>query len=280
MKNLLTEFKKSSIILSSRYKSVYWFIVYKNIYIIIAQYISYIIGEKMRINKFLASCGVASRRKSEEFIINGHVKVNGQVVTKLDYDINEKKDKVEVDGKLLRYTEKFEYYLLNKPKGYVCTSKDEHDRKIVIDLIKTNARIFSVGRLDYNSEGLLLLTNDGDLNYKLTHPSYEIRKTYIVKIKGSISESEKAVIRNGIVVKGVRYAKCKLTELEKTKEYTRLEIVIHEGKNHEIRNMFEFINKEIIMLKRTKIGDLKLGGLNRGEYRSLKDYEVEYLKNL
>ena len=234
----------------------------------------------MRINKYLASCGVASRRKSEEFITTGQVKVNGKVVTELQYDVNEKRDKVELNGELLRFSQCFEYYMLNKPKGYVCTSKDEHDRKIVIDLIKTNARIFSVGRLDYNSEGLLILTNDGDLNYKLTHPSNEIPKTYIVKIKGSISEGEKAVLRKGIVVKGERYSGCKLKELEKDNETTRLEIIIHEGKNHEIRNMFEFIGKEIVMLKRVKIGDLKLGGLNRGEYRKLKDYEIEYLKNL
>lgn len=234
----------------------------------------------MRINKYLASCSVASRRKSEEYILKGLVKVNGKVVTELQYDVNENKDKVEVDGKILKYSPKFEYYLLNKPKGYVCTSKDEHDRKIVIDLIKTNTRIFSVGRLDYNSEGLLILTNDGDLNYKLTHPSNEINKTYIVKIKGSISESEKAVLRKGVVVNGERYSPCKLTELSSDKDSTRLEVVIHEGKNHEIRNMFSVVGKEILMLKRTKIGDLKLGGLNRGEYRTLKDYEVEYLKNL
>ena len=234
----------------------------------------------MRINKYLAGCGLASRRKSEEYIISGKVKVNGKVVTELQYDVNEKKDRVEVDGKVLVLAPDYEYYLLNKPKGYVCTSKDEHDRRIVLDLIKTNTRIFCVGRLDYNSEGLLILTNDGELNYKLTHPSNEIPKTYIVKIKGEISESEKAVLRKGVVIKGERYSGCKLKELEKDSQTTRLEVTIHEGKNHEIRNMFEYIGKEIIMLKRVKIGELKLGGLNRGEYRKLKDFEIEYLKNL
>lgn len=234
----------------------------------------------MRINKYLASCGVASRRKSEEYILKGLVTVNGKVVDQLNYDVNEKKDRVEVDGKPVKFTQKYEYYLLNKPKGYVCTSKDEHNRKIVIDLVKTEARIFSVGRLDYNSEGLLILTNDGDLNYKLTHPSNEINKTYIVKIKGTISESEKAVLRKGVVVNGERYSSCKLVELGNDKQTTRLEVTIHEGKNHEIRNMFEYIGKEITMLKRIKIGDLKLGGLNRGEYRPLKLHEIEYLKNL
>ena len=238
----------------------------------------------MRINKYLASCGVASRRKSEEYILNGVVEVNGKVVKELNYDINEKKDKVTVNGELLKFSDKFEYYIINKPKGYVCTSNDEFGRKIVIDLIKTNTRLFSVGRLDYDSEGLLILTNDGDLSQKLTHPSYEIEKTYIVKINGTMSESEKAVLRKGVVVEGVRYSHCKIKELESKKEKdkvtTRLEMKIYEGKNHEIRNMFKFIGKEITMLKRTKIGELKLGGLNRGEYRPLKNNEIEYLKNL
>ena len=232
----------------------------------------------MRINKYLASCGIASRRGAEKFITDGKVTVNGKLVLDLSYDVNEKKDKVEVNGNLVKLSQ-YEYYMLNKPKGYVC-SNDEDCYKKAIDLIKTETRIFSVGRLDCDSEGLLLLTNDGELSNKLTHPTNEIPKTYIVKIDGTISESEKAVIRNGVVINKVRYAKCKLKELSKDNNSTRLEIIIHEGKNREIRKMFEFIGKNITLLKRVKIADLKLGGLNRGEYRELKPYEIEYLKNL
>ena len=170
--------------------------------------------------------------------------------------------------------------MLNKPKGIICSSSDEKGRKTAVDLIKTNERIFCVGRLDYDSEGLILLTNDGELAYSLTHPSLEIPKTYVVKIKGDVKESELAVLRNGVKIKDIKYNKCKINVLEKTKDSTKLEIILTEGKNREIRKMFEFIGKEITLLKRIKLADLRLGGLNRGEYRELRDYEVEYLKSL
>ncbi|MGN1223062.1 MAG: pseudouridine synthase [Christensenellales bacterium] len=234
----------------------------------------------MRINKYIASHGYCSRRKADELVSKGLVKVNGEVVFSLGLDIKIG-DKVEVEGNMLDgKQENFVYYLMNKPKGVICSNSDENGRKTVLDLVKTNERIYCVGRLDYNSEGLLLLTNDGELSYKLTHPKMQIPKTYIVKIKGDILESELAVLRNGVKIKDVKYNKCKVKVLAKDKNSTKLEIVITEGKNREIRNMLEYIGKEITLLKRTKLADLSLGSLNRGEYRPLRDFEVEYLKNL
>lgn len=233
----------------------------------------------MRINKFIAERGMASRRKADELIEKGLVKVNGVVVTTPGIDVSEK-DIVEVNGQKLESKENLVYFMINKPKGVICSNSDEKGRKTVLDLIKCSERIYSVGRLDYDSEGLLLLTNDGDLSYKLTHPKMQIEKTYIVKIKGEIKESELAVLRAGVVVKGVKYNKCKIKKLDFVNNMTRLEVKISEGKNREIRNMFEFIGKEIVMLKRVKIAELKMGGLSRGEYRELKPFEINYLKNL
>lgn len=233
----------------------------------------------MRINKFISSCGVASRRKADELIEKGKVKVNGEVLKNPGYDVL-KKDTIEVDGQVLTQSEKLVYFMLNKPKGVICSNSDEKGRKTVVDLINCEERIYSVGRLDYDSEGLLLLTNDGDLSFKLTHPRNEIEKTYIVKIDGQIVESELAVLRNGPKIDGIKYSKCKVKVLNKEKNSTKLEIIIHEGKNREIRRMLEFIGKKVLMLKRVKIADLKLGSLNRGEYRELKPFEIEYLKNL
>lgn len=235
--------------------------------------------KSMRINKYIASRGIASRRKADDLIEKGKVKINGKVVTTLGYDVKET-DKVEINNEILNKEEKLVYFMINKPKGVICSNSDEKGRKTVIDLINTPYRIYSVGRLDYESEGLLLLTNDGELSYKLTHPKMQIEKTYIVNIKGTILESELAVLRNGVKINGVKYNKCKIKVLNTSKDSTKLEIKLNEGKNREIRNMLKFINKEITMLKRLKIAELTLTGLNRGEYRELFPYEVEYLKNL
>jgi len=233
----------------------------------------------MRINKFISSCGVASRRKADELIEKGKVKVNGEVLKNPGYDVL-KNDVVEVNGQVLANSEKLVYFMLNKPRGVICSNSDEKGRTTVIDLIKCSERIYSVGRLDYDSEGLLLLTNDGELSYKLTHPKNEVEKTYLVRIYGSILESELAVLRNGVKIDGVKYSKCKIKVLSIDKTSTKLEIIIHEGKNREIRKMLDFIGKKVILLKRMKIAELKLGSLNRGEYRELKPFEIDYLKNL
>ena len=233
----------------------------------------------MRINKYIASSGVCSRRKADELIKQGKVKVNNKIVINLGDDITPN-DKVEVLGNIISINQNLVYFLLNKPKGVICSASDEKGRKTVLDIVKTNERIYPIGRLDYDSEGLILLTNDGELSYKLTHPKMQISKTYVVKIKGDIKESELAVLRNGVKIENIKYNKCKIKVLSKDATNTKLEIVLTEGKNREIRKMFEFIGKEITLLKRTKIADLKLGSLDRGEYRPLKDFEIEYLKSL
>lgn len=235
----------------------------------------------MRINKFIASCGVASRRKAEEYIKEGIVRVNDKVVTDLSTNINEDKDVVTLNGQKISINNNLVYYMLNKPKGYVTTMSDDRDRKSIQDLIsQIDKRIFPVGRLDYESEGLIFLTNDGDLTYKLTHPKYNIQKKYIVKVEGEMKESELAVLRAGVVIDGVRYGKCKAELLKFENNISRIQIILTEGKNREIRKMFEAINREVIFLKRIEMAGIKLGGLKRGELRKLTEYEVSWLYQL
>ena len=235
----------------------------------------------MRINKFIASCGVASRRKAEQFITEGLVKVNNKVVTSLSFDIDETKDVVTLNDQKISLASEYVYYMLNKPKGYVTTMSDEKNRKSIIDLIgNINNRVYPVGRLDYESEGLLFLTNDGDLTHKLTHPKFGIQKKYIVKIEGPTKESELAVLRAGVVIDGVRYSKCKAELLSFENNISRIQITLTEGKNREIRKMFEAINREVIFLKHIEMAGIKLGGLKRGEIRKLSVYEVDWLKQL
>ena len=234
----------------------------------------------MRINKFLAEQGVASRRGSDQLIFEGRVKINGRLA--VAGDNVEPSDTVELDGKILSHKVKYEYYLLNKPKGYVCTVSDEKDRKTVMQLLPEGAgRVYPVGRLDYETEGLLILTNDGDLAYRLTAPQNEIPKTYLVKIEGTIALSELNRLRSGVEIeKGVVTKKCKINIVETDKDFTKLHVVLTEGKNREIRKMFEVIGKHITFLKRIKIGDLTLSGLDRGKARKLTPEEIYYLQNL
>ena len=234
----------------------------------------------MRINKFLAEQGVASRRGSDQLIFEGRVKINGRLA--VAGDNVEPSDTVELDGKILSHKVKYEYYLLNKPKGYVCTVSDEKDRKTVMQLLPEGAgRVYPVGRLDYETEGLLILTNDGDLAYRLTAPQNEIPKTYLVKIEGTVALSELNRLRSGVEIeKGVVTKKCKINIVETDKNFTKLHVVLTEGKNREIRKMFEVIGKHITFLKRIKIGDLTLSGLDRGKVRKLTPEEIYYLQNL
>lgn len=228
----------------------------------------------MRINKFLALCGVGSRRKVEEYILSGEVCVNGKIVTQLATDVNIKKDKVTHNGVAVSLPNKYVYYKFNKPKGYICSANDEKGRKTIFDIVKTNERLFSVGRLDYNSEGLLILTNDGDFSNKLTHPSNHVNKEYIVTVEGQITEGELAVMRAGVVENGVRMPKAKVELLGVKNKISRLSVVIDEGQNRQIRRMFEAIGKNVVLLKRIRIGGLKLGGLERGKYRPLTEKEL------
>lgn len=228
----------------------------------------------MRINKYLALCGVASRRKSEEYVLNGKVSVNGKIINSLATDINLKNDKVELEGKQLSLPSNYVYYKLNKPKGYLCTAKDDRGRKTIYDIVKTNERLFSIGRLDYDTEGLIILTNDGDLAHKISHPSHEIEKEYIAKIEGNLLESELAVLRAGVVENGVRMPKARVELIDTVNGDARISVIIHEGQNRQVRRMFEAIGKTIKMLKRVRIGQIKLSGLKRGEFKKLNDYEL------
>lgn len=233
----------------------------------------------MRINKFLAESGVASRRASDKMIENGEVKINGRACSVGD-DVGEG-DIVTVNGKVVSTVKKYEYYIMNKPKGYVCTVKDDKDRKTVMDLLPPNVkRVFPVGRLDYDSEGLLLFTNDGELTFRLTHPKNEVPKTYLVKLEGSITDETLNRVRNGVYIDGKRTGKCNVKVVEELRDAVKLHITITEGRNRQVRKMFEAVGKEVKLLKRIKIGDLTLKGLNRGDVRKLTAQEIDYLMNL
>ena len=234
----------------------------------------------MRINKFLAEQGLASRRKADELVEEGRITINGKTAKAGD-DVTPN-DRVELDGKTLSHKVKYEYYLMNKPKGCLCTVSDDKGRKTVMDLLPAGAgRVFPVGRLDYDTEGLLVLTNDGELAYRLTAPQNEIPKTYLVRVEGSVTPVQLNRLRAGVEIeKGVITKKCRVTVVETNKSFTKLHVVLTEGKNREIRRMFEVVGKEVAFLKRIKLGDLTLSGLDRGGVRRLSPEEVFYLKNL
>ncbi|MBQ8658563.1 MAG: rRNA pseudouridine synthase [Clostridia bacterium] len=234
----------------------------------------------MRINKFLADMGVASRRGADEMISAGRVQINGVTAT-LGATVEET-DEVFLDGKkLVREEKKEEYYIMNKPKGVVCTVSDDRGRKTVIDLLPEGVgRVFPVGRLDYATEGLLILTNDGELTNRLTHPANDIPKTYLARIEGTLTEKDLNPIRSGIELDGVLTKKCKAHIVETNKAYTKVHVTITEGRNRQVRRMFEAIGRNVEFLKRISIGQLKLTGLDRGECRPLKENEIEYLKGL
>ena len=235
----------------------------------------------MRINKFLASAGFGSRRKCEDLVREGKVKCNGEIITDLGFSVDEKKDKITVNGKAANVKASYTYVMLHKPKGVITSMSDEYGRKTVKDLMPEEFKnLKPVGRLDYDSEGLLIMTDDGDLSYILTHPSHEITKTYVGRVEGEVKESQLAVMRAGVVIDGVRLSKCKVKIMEKVGNDTKLEVVISEGKNRQVRKMFDAVGLTVVLLKRTKIGDLRLGGLTRGTHRLLTEQEINYLKML
>lgn len=234
----------------------------------------------MRINKFLATSGVASRRAADQLIIDGVVKINGKICVPGD-DVDVNSDTVTVNGKIVNVVKKYDYYIMNKPKGYVCTVKDDKGRKTVMDLLPPKIkRLFPVGRLDYDTEGLLILTNDGDLTYKLTHPKNEVPKTYLVKTEKPISDEDISKLRSGVYIDGVKTKKCNVRLIENSKSGAKVHITITEGRNRQVRKMFEAVNNSVDFLKRIKIGELTLTGLNRGEVRQLLAQEIDYLLNL
>ena len=237
----------------------------------------------MRINKYIASCGVASRRKAEELIISGRVTINGELITELSTTVDETKDIVEVDGLPINQEEKKVYILLNKPEGYITTVKDQFDRPSVLDILKdVEERVYPVGRLDYETSGLLILTNDGDLTYKLTHPKHEVEKTYLAMVNGIISPEEKRRFENGLRIEDYTTAKAKLkiVKADEEKNYSVCKITIHEGRNRQVRKMCKAIGHPVRNLRRIQMGRINIRGLEVGEYRNLTEDEVKYLKSV
>lgn len=214
--------------------------------------------EKIRLQKYLANNGVASRRKAEEMILAGKVSVNGKVVTELGTKINPSLDKIEVNGQEIKEENEHIYILLNKPIGYVTTVKDQFNRESVLDLVKTNKRLVPVGRLDMYTSGALILTNDGDFVYKVTHPKHEIEKTYTVTIKGIVKQEEVEKLRQGVKIEDyvTKPAKVKILKTDEEKNQSRLEITIHEGKNRQVRKMCEAIGHKVLALHRSKIAGI------------------------
>lgn len=238
--------------------------------------------EKIRLQKYLAKCGIASRRKAEEYILEGKVKVNGKIITELGTKINSKIDNVMFNNKIIKVVEEKVYILLNKPIGYVTTTDDQFNRDTVLDLIKgINKKIVPAGRLDMYTSGALILSNDGDFIYKLTHPSHEINKTYTVTLSGIISIEEIEELKNGVKIDDyiTRPAKIKILKTDNEKNISRIEITIHEGKNRQVRKMCEAIGKKVKALHRTKIGNINVKNLKIGEWRYLTKEEVKGLVN-
>lgn len=227
----------------------------------------------MRINKYLASCELGSRRKVEELILSGKIEVNGKILDSLSYDVKES-DVVKYNGKVIHLQENKVYIMLNKPRCYITSLKDEKDRKVVTDLLKNlRVKVFPVGRLDYNTQGLLLLTNDGDWANKIVHPSNHIYKTYEAKLKVVLTGKELNQIRKGMIIDDVNYLPAKIEQVSSDDEYNYYNITIMEGKNREIRRIFEFFKVKIYALKRISIGELQLADLQEGKYRYLSETE-------
>ena len=227
-----------------------------------------------RLQKVIAEAGIASRRKAEDLITSGKVKVNGEIVTELGTKVS-RKDKIEVNNKPIEKQQK-EYYLLNKPRGVVTTTKDEHHRKTVVDLIPTNTRIYPVGRLDYDTTGALLLTNDGEFANILMHPNDNVEKVYMAKLNGIIKGEQINQLKDGVEIDGqtVQAARVKLKKVNDKNNTCMVQITIHEGKNHQVKKMFESVGFQVEKLKREKVAFFDLKDLQSGEYRKLTPKEV------
>ena len=240
-----------------------------------------------RLQKFLSENGIASRRKSEELILQGLIKVNGKVITELGTKINPEKDEVEYNNRKVNKVNKKVYILLNKPIGYVTTVKDQFDRDTVLDLLKdVKERVVPVGRLDMYTSGALLLSNDGNFINLVTHPKNEIEKTYNVTIAGIVTDDEITKLKNGVQIENndqtyiTKNAKVKILKVDKEKNFSRIQITIHEGKNREVRKMCEAIGKKVLALHRSKIANLDVKDLSLGKWRYLSKEEVEDILKL
>jgi pseudouridine synthase len=234
---------------------------------------------RIRLNKFLSQAGVASRREADRLIVEGRIKVNGRVVQELGFQIDDEKDSVKIHDRLVRKDDRFIYLLLNKPSGYLVTLKDPLGRPTVKSLLPAlKTRIFPVGRLDNESEGLLLLTNDGELAYRLTHPRYEVQKNYLVKVKGDPDPAALAKLRRGIVLDGQRTARAGITVLVHNPKRSLLKIDLHEGRKREIRRMCQAIGHDVVELKRIGFAGMGLDKLKPGKWRHLTGFEIQKLK--
>ena len=236
--------------------------------------------EEIRLQKYLAEAGIASRRKCEEYITAGRVKVNGKIINELGTKVNPEKDEIYFDDKKIENKEELVYILLNKPIGYVTTAKDQFNRDTVMNLIKIKERVVPVGRLDMYTSGALLLSNDGNFVYKITHPKHEINKTYTVTLKGIVTKEDVEKLEKGVDIGGytTKPAKVKILKTDIEKNISRLEITIHEGKNRQVRKMCEAIEKKVQALHRTKIGNISVKTLKIGQWRYLTKKEIEELK--
>ena len=233
-----------------------------------------------RLQKYMARCGVASRRKCEEIILSGAVKVNDVVINELGAKVDASSDVVKVNDKIISLEENKVYIMLNKPEGYITSNNDEKNRKTILDLVKVEERIYPIGRLDYDTSGLLFLTNDGDIYNKIIHPRKNIDKTYIAKVRGIFTEEELEKFRNGVDIDGYITSDAKIKTLQIFKGTSLVEIRIHEGKNRQVRKMCSALNHEVLTLKRVAIGKLNINDLEKGQWRHMTDREVEYLNNL
>lgn len=236
--------------------------------------------EEMRLQKFLANSGICSRRSAEKLILEGKVSVNGRIVTELGTKVNPEKDIVTYNGNEVKQEEKHFYVLLNKPVGYVTTVKEQFGRPTVIDLVKgIDAKLVPVGRLDMYTSGALILTNDGDFVYKVTHPKNEVEKTYNANVKGIVSNEDVIKLKNGVEIEDYvsGKAKVKILKTDEQKKISRIQITIHEGKNREVRKMCEAVGKPVISLHRSKIGNIEVKNLKIGTWRYLSDKEVNSL---
>ena len=231
----------------------------------------------MRLNKFIALCGVASRRGADEIIANGRVTVNGSIVQTMGVDIDTQNDLVCVDGKTVRPQTENVYIMLNKPAGTICACSDDRGRQTVVDLISgIDARVFPVGRLDYDTEGLLLLTNDGDFAYRCTHPKHEISKTYFAVVKGILNDHAIKTLCGGVVIDGYKTSRAEIEVRERTSKRTEILISIHEGRNRQIKKMFQLVGCRVTFLKRVAVGKLQIGSLGMGEWRMLERKEIAH----
>lgn len=234
---------------------------------------------KERLQKYIAKCGAASRRKAEELIFDGRVKVNGSVVNNVVI-VDDEVDVVELDGKVIKPEENMVYIMVNKPTEIITSAKDQFDRKTVLDIVNVKERVYPVGRLDYDTSGLLILTNDGDITNRMTHPSHEVNKVYAAEIIGVPTKEEMDSFEKGLKIEDYITSPARIRIIESKRDMALIEVTIHEGKNRQVRKMCEAIGHPVINLKRIAFGKLKLGKLKPGEWRNLSESEIEYLKSI